>query len=72
MMATTMKVSRSALTYSPPTIMVEYIDSTDDSKYVKKINIKNISHVKVKNASFCYFIAVRISKLILQIYHLLE
>jgi len=44
----TMKVSRFALTYSPQTLMVEYRDLTDDSKYVKKINIKNIANVKVR------------------------
>ena len=44
----TMNVLRFALTYSPPTLMVEYKDLTDDAKYVKKINIKNISSVKVR------------------------
>ena len=42
-----MKVSRFALVYSPPTLMVEYQDMADDAKYVKKINIKNIAKVKV-------------------------
>ena len=44
-----MKVSRFALVYSPPTLMVEYQDMTDDAKYVKKINIKNITRVKVRS-----------------------
>lgn len=44
----TMNVLRFALTYSPPTLMVEYKDLTDDAKYVKKINIKNIASVKVR------------------------
>lgn len=41
------KVSRFALMYSPPTLMVEFNDPADDSKYVKKINLKNIANVKV-------------------------
>jgi hypothetical protein len=41
------KVSRFALLYNPPTLMVEYNDMTDDTKYVKKINIKNLKKVKV-------------------------
>ena len=43
----TMKVSRFALLYNPPTLMVEYQDPAEDAKFVKKINIKNISKVKV-------------------------
>lgn len=31
--------------------MVEYRDLTDDSKYVKKINIKNIANVKVRSSA---------------------
>ena len=45
------KVSRFALIYSPPTLMVEYKDPADDAKYVKKINIKNIANVKVFDSS---------------------
>lgn len=41
------KVSRFALVYNPPTLMVEYKDTSDDAKYVKKINIKNLTRVKV-------------------------
>jgi hypothetical protein len=47
------KVSRFALVYNPPTLMVEYKDLADDAKYVKKINIKNINKVKV-NLSIAY------------------
>lgn len=50
-----MKVSRFALVYNPPTLMVEYNDPSDDAKYVKKINIKNLNKVKVLVCFFLVF-----------------
>lgn len=48
------KVSRFALMYSPPTLMVEFNDPADGSNYVKKINLKNIANVKASfNVSCC-------------------